>query len=454
MSCTAESLTSYIKEVLEKYQIDPRKMVCQCYDGAAVMSGSCSGVRCRVQEFAPHAVYSHCYAHCLNLALVDCAKTVPVAWEFFTLLQSLYTFMSSTKAHSVFIRLQKELHPDKPQHQLQQLSDTRWAYRQGAVHAICCTFDAVVATLEEIEEDSDRAKAMEARGYLLQIKCFKFVLSLIIFDRVLSCSRCLSDALQSSRLDLAKAADLVTATIETLEEFRSDEQWKKVFDYAVRVAEHHAIEVVVPQRRQSRQPRRLEDTVFLASSGRRDAPGTNCSEHLKVALYFAVLDAFLSELKRRFDSKNLQIMKAVQACSPGSSNFLRAEDLCVLAEAYDIDADAVTLEARLAQASLKGKDMDNLGHVLHELAPLKAAFPCLTTVIHIALTFAVSSATCERSFSALTRIKTWRRSTMSEPRLNDLAVLSMERDLSRTLDLGAVVQEFAALDKNRRIALY
>ena len=102
-------------------------------------------------------------------------------------------------------------------------SDTRWACRQGAVHAICCTFDAVLATLEEIEEDSDRAKATEAKGYLLQIKCFKFVLSLVVFDRVLSCSKCLSDALQSTRLDRAKAADLVTATIQTLEEFRSDE---------------------------------------------------------------------------------------------------------------------------------------------------------------------------------------------------------------------------------------
>ncbi len=319
-SCTANSLTSYIKEVLERYQIDPSKMVCQCYDGASVMSGSCSEVQRRVQEFAPHTVYIHCYAHCLNLALVDCAKTVPVAWVFFALIQSLYSFISTAKAHSVFLRLRKEIHPDKPVHQLQQLSDTRWACRQGAVHAICCTFDAVLATLEEIEDDSDRAKAMEARGYLLQIKCFKFVLSLVVFDRVLSCSKCLSDALQSTRLDLAKAADLVTATIQTLEEFRSDESWRKVFDYAVSVSEHRAIEVEAPQRRQSRQPRRLEDTIVLASSGHREAPATNCSEHFKVTLYYAVLDAFLSELKRRFDSKNLQIMRAVQACSPESRN--------------------------------------------------------------------------------------------------------------------------------------
>lgn len=248
----------------------------------------------------------------------------------------------------MFLKVQKELRPDKPLHQLQQLSDTRWACRQGAVHAICCTFDAVLATLEEIEEnDSDRAKATEARGYLLQIKCFKFVLSLV-FDRVLSCSKCLSDALQSTRLDLAKAADLVTATIQTLEEFRSDESWKKVFDYAVSVSQHRAIAVEVPQRRQSKQPRRLEDTVVLASSGHRESPPTNCSEHFKVTLYYAVLDMFISELKRRINPKNLQIMRAVQACNPESSNFLQSDDLSALTETYGIDADAVSVEAHLA----------------------------------------------------------------------------------------------------------
>lgn len=59
-NCTATSLTSYIKEVLDKYQIDPCKMVCQCYDGASVMSGSCSGVQRQVKEFASNAVYIHC----------------------------------------------------------------------------------------------------------------------------------------------------------------------------------------------------------------------------------------------------------------------------------------------------------------------------------------------------------------------------------------------------------
>lgn len=49
----------------------------------------------------------------LNLVLVDCAKTVACATELFALLESLYVFLSSTKAHVIFVHKQAELHPHK-----------------------------------------------------------------------------------------------------------------------------------------------------------------------------------------------------------------------------------------------------------------------------------------------------------------------------------------------------
>ena len=79
----AESLTGYIKGVIDKYKFDHKKIVSQCYDGAAVMGGCCSGVQQQIRTFTPQAFHIHCYAHCLNLALVDCSKSVSLAWEFF-----------------------------------------------------------------------------------------------------------------------------------------------------------------------------------------------------------------------------------------------------------------------------------------------------------------------------------------------------------------------------------
>ena len=92
--------------------------------------------------------------------------------------------------------------------------------------------------------------------------------------------------------------------------------------------------------------------------------------------------------------------------------------------------------------------------VLQEVCLLKEAFPTLVKLLQIALTIAVSTSQCERSFSALKRIKTFLCSTMPEQRLTDLALLSIEKQLSQTLPLDDVIDRFAAADTNRRIVLH
>ena len=71
--------------------------------------------------------------------------------------------------------------------------------------------------------------------------------------------------------------------------------------------------------------------------------------------------------------------------------------------------------------------METINDVLKELFTLKTAFPNLAKLLQLVLTIVVSTASCERSFSALKRIKTYLRSTMSEQRLNDIALLSIEK---------------------------
>ena len=100
---------------------------------------------------------------------------------------------------------------------------------------------------------------------------------------------------------------------------------------------------------------------------------------------------------------------------------------------------------------MKDKKLEDISDVVTELVPLKEAFPCLLELLQISLTISVSTAKCERSFSTLKGIKSYLRSTISEKRLNNMAILSIEHDLCEKLDLEAVVTEFAK--SNRRIAL-
>ena len=136
---------------------------------------------------------------------------------------------------------QSILHPGKPVHQLQCLSDTHWACRFHLVDAVCSTFDAILSSLESIVDGSDKVKATEASGIYMQIHSFKFLTTLVLFWLILSCTKDLPHQLQRIKINMAKAAELVTATIETLQLFRSDEEWGKMYKYVCDVATLHDI---------------------------------------------------------------------------------------------------------------------------------------------------------------------------------------------------------------------
>ena len=63
-------------------------------------------------------------------------------------------------------------------------------------------------------------------------------------------------------------------------------------------------------------------------------------------------------------------------------------------------------------------------------------------VLRIFKTMAITNPSSEKSFSYLQRIKNYLRSTMSEKRLNDLAILSTESDTVEAISPDTVIKDF------------
>ena len=101
----------------------------QGYDGAANMSGIYNGLQSRLHRQNPKALYVHCHAHCLNLVLVESAKSSIQFVTFFSLVEKLYVFVanSSKRRHAAFMLIQRAMFPEDRPLELQKLSDTRWA---------------------------------------------------------------------------------------------------------------------------------------------------------------------------------------------------------------------------------------------------------------------------------------------------------------------------------------
>ena len=212
----AAAITSYIYDALSDMGLSIADCVSQFYDGASVMSGSLTGVRTRILQDNPKAIYIHCHAHQLNLALVDCCRSLSHASEFFSLLESLYVYMSSSVPHSVLLRKQKDLKVREIE--LVKLSDTRWSCRHASIKAVKTTITAIIAALEELSDHSG-SRAIDARGLLHQIKSFYFLLSLILFEKIFLITGNLSNLLQSKTINYAAAATSISATKISLEIF-------------------------------------------------------------------------------------------------------------------------------------------------------------------------------------------------------------------------------------------
>ncbi|XP_002158295.1 52 kDa repressor of the inhibitor of the protein kinase-like [Hydra vulgaris] len=69
-------------------------------------------------------------------------------------------------------------------------------------------------------------------------------------------------------------------------------------------------------------------------------------------------------------------------------------------------------------------------------------FPKILEAFHILAIIPITTCKCERSISTLRRIKTYTRSTMSENRLNGVALMSIHQEI--VPDTNRVIEIFAS----------
>jgi cobalamin-dependent methionine synthase I len=124
--------------------IDINNMKGQGYDGASNMSGAYKGVQARIRERIPDAVYSHCKAHCLNLAIVHSCK-VGFVRNMMDVVQTIaFAFSYSAKRLDQYKQTlegdPESLEQMQERRHLQNLCETRWAARADALTTFLASF--------------------------------------------------------------------------------------------------------------------------------------------------------------------------------------------------------------------------------------------------------------------------------------------------------------------------
>ncbi len=455
----ADALTENIQQFFNETGISLKRCVSQAYDGATVMSGKMNGVQAKIRELVGNPCpYIHCHAHRLNLVLSDVCKNVEYVSDMFGLLEAIYAFQSvSTIRHAVFLDAQSN---EERTLKLPQQSDTRWVCKHVGVQFFHKRFQCVIIALQKLKMSANKKEAAEAKGLLLQFKSIDTLFSLKLLDDLLSVTNMLSLQLQTVKLDFSACKRLIAACIKTLKDKRTDEYARKLWEEAAGEYEVQLPENSRHSKRTTTTTASLHDSVVMTTLGARtvvaDLVDAEGKYRVKV---FEVIDALNNELQRRFVD-NSSLLDTTIACDPRSKSFLSFELLSELSDSFPqlhVNKEALQAQCVVGKNLLKVEALDSSLSVYNHLLQLEQGFPDLVKCFRLVLTIPISSASAERTFSAMRRIKTFSRASMSDNRLSNLAILAIERDLSYKLmqDPSKIIDEFVKVagDSKKRLTL-
>jgi hypothetical protein len=419
------------------------------------MQGQYIGVKSRLLEINTKAYFVHCYAHRLNLVIVDTVSRNTMCRNFFGIISQLYNFIEgSTKRHGLFHLVQKEISSELGNiepgsagrtYSLNSVSQTRWSSRVESCRAIQRTLPAIFDTLGRIsrEHSYDRETGGIALSLLKSID-FEFCLVLVIMVDILKSVNIVSKYLQTQNLNIGSAASAVEALTTELKSWRTDEVFEKYWHEAATVAD--GLGVPFEEKRHRKVSRKMDEHW-------RSETIVSGKDNFRINFYFDVIDLMSGALMDRFNPDNtVPLLKSITCLH--SPHLSKINELLALSTFFEGDFNSALLQdeykllnSLLVKESCKLTGIQEIYKWLVS-SDFNQMLPSIAVLYKLVLTMPVTSSSNERCFSALKFVKNKLRTTMNQNRLEDLMIIAAEAERTNDIDLNAIRNLF--WDKHNR----
>uniref|UniRef100_A0A8C9YGK0 TTF-type domain-containing protein n=1 Tax=Sander lucioperca TaxID=283035 RepID=A0A8C9YGK0_SANLU len=435
-SHTGENLAECVVAMVESLGLELSNCRGQSYDNASNMSGKYNGLQAHLKKRNPLIHYVPCTAHSLNLVGVNTIEaSSPEVGNYFTMLQSLYTFCSSsTNRWGKVFR-----NTDGIGLTLKSLSGTRWSCRADATKALSKNYAKIKEALANIasSDEEKRDTRHEAGVLCAKLKYLETVFMAFFWDTILDRFQATSIMLQKSDINILTAVNL----LESLRAFVSTqrdqfEMYEKAALNVTGVLHTYKCDLQRSRKRKTfgdegSEPK--EDPSNLHGGRKKFQTGT----------FYVVIDKLVSCLDHRLSAyKELTDIFGVLFMPETTSNSEVTKHANALLCAYPSDLNSSFANELIQFRSFmceQDKSPSKMLNTVLELG-LQSVFPNVYVALRMFLTLPVTNCEGERSFSHMARIKNELRTRMSQQRLNSLAI---ESDLVRDLDFTEVVEEFS-----------
>ena len=462
-STTSETLFKVVKDVLIRFGLDINNVRGQCYDGAANVRGYKSGLQTKLIEEEPRALFVHCAAHRLNLAVQDNLQEIQIVRDFIGVAQNLINFVKDSPKRLAFFKDMQNQYVtlDNPNPiTLLKYCPTRWCLRIKSLRTIIANYQPLMDFFEGIVTDrcSDASATASASGFLQKMECFDFYFSLkviiIIFEKI----ELLNQQLQGSQLSVNLSHQQVEHVILSLVEQRNaDDSFSKLWKNIIKEASDLKLSTpALPRIRKI--PKKLDS----------DAQGHQFSspEEYFRKQFFEILDNTISSISERFEKSTTSFFDKfenflIKNANDADTDTQNCQDI------VDFYKDGLDTQRLLVQRDMlldviKEKSPTNekpsstaeVVQFLRENASARKLLTQISELCRIILTVPATTCTAERSFSALRRIKTYLRSTLIAQRLNNVAVLHTHNDYLSQINRDELLNEWVSKNKIRTATFF
>ncbi|XP_055334216.1 zinc finger MYM-type protein 1-like [Paramacrobiotus metropolitanus] len=211
---SGQGISNIILERLRFWNLKIEGLRGQGYDGAANMAGWMRGAHAIIQREYPLAMYVHCWAHSLNLALLTSCKNILIR-NHLMLLNELSNYFGSAKRADA---LKKEAVRLKTKGRtVLKVCETRWTNYAMNTNRMLCMFPALIEALKTLAKDNNVASKRGAENLLKQLLNFEHILSAFVAHEVLGKTKRLSESLQTkNNYDYAMAMRNVRAVRDSV----------------------------------------------------------------------------------------------------------------------------------------------------------------------------------------------------------------------------------------------
>ncbi|XP_008181234.1 52 kDa repressor of the inhibitor of the protein kinase-like [Acyrthosiphon pisum] len=442
-STTGLAIKNSILDKLKDIGLSINNLRGQGYDGGANMSGKNNGAQALIQNEQPLAFYTHCFSHSLNLCLSK-ACNVPSIKNMLGIVSCVATFFSASakradKLKSVIEAGTTSNSDPSNKMKLKKLCETRWVERHDALITFKSLYVYLVHALEDLQNDTNPETSCKATLYLNSIMKSDFLVSLEVTVTGFSYTLQLSISLQSKQQDLSKALSDIMVIRCALEELRenADVNFKNIFKDIVEFAAKVDVEISMP-RICGRQTHRVNINV------------TDPETYFKISVFLPFLDYIIQALHARFDDRLSDVMP-LEGLIPSNFNLYDDDSILKAAMIYDKDltyndSSCLRAELHMWRCQWYNKD-DKPQSVIDTLPYCTNLLPNIQVLLRLFATLPITSATPERTFSTLKRLKSYLRSTMTEERLNGLALANINK--KENLTELEVIQQFSKTSPKR-----